>query len=182
MEEAEIVFGPAIVARPQAAHGIEPREVAFDHPSVPAEALLRFNAASRDAIEDAAHPTGLATLREIIPFVGVRFVGTMARATGTGPFERRNAVEQHVEELTVVDVGRGQEREERNAVGVDHKMALAPRSALIRRVRAENVAPLFAATVELSMATRVQSISPAQLSSWSNSACKRFHTPRRVQL
>jgi hypothetical protein len=43
-------------------------------------------------------------------------------------------------------------------------------------------APLFAATVELSMATRVQTISPAQLISCSSSACNRFHTPRRVQL
>jgi hypothetical protein len=39
-----------------------------------------------------------------------------------------------------------------------------------------------AAIVELSMAARLQSISPAQLNSWSSSACNRFHTPHQVHV
>jgi hypothetical protein len=61
-------------------------------------------------------------------------------------------------------------------------MALAARSAFIRRVRADDVAPLFAATVELSRAARLQSISPAQLNSWSSMAWSSLQTPRRVQV
>lgn len=118
----------------------------------------------------------------IVALVGVRFLRPASWATGTRTLEWRNRIEQHVEELAVADVGRRQEDRKRNPMGVDHRMALAPRSAPIRRVRADTVAPRFAATVELSRAARLQSISSAQLNSWSNVACNRFHTPRRVQL
>jgi len=182
MEEAEIVRSAPIVPCAEAAHGVEPREVSLDDPAVAAEAFRRVDAAPRDAREDAAHAARRATLPVIVALVGVRLAWPMPGSAGAGAAERRNRVKQRLEELTVMHVRRGQEDRERNPLGVDHKMALAPRSALIRRVRAENIAPLFAATVELSRAARLQSISSAQLNSWSSAACNRFHTPRRVQL
>jgi hypothetical protein len=172
--------GPAIVSGPQAPHRIHPGEVALDDPAVLAEPVRRFDAASRDAGNDASLVARVPTFPEIVALVGVELVGSVAGMAAPGALERGDRVEQGVEELTVMDVRRGQDRRERNPFGVDHKMALAPRSALIRRVRADNVAPLFAATVELSRAARLQSISPTQLNSWSSSACNRFHTPRRV--
>ena len=182
MEEPEIVGGASIVPCAEASHRVEPREVPLHHPPVAAEPLRRVDTAPRNAIANAAHPARVTALPVIVSLVGMRFVRPVARTAGTGTVEGRNRIEQRLEELTVVDVRRRQEDRERNPLGVDHKMALAPRSALIRRVRAENVAPLFAATVELSRAARLQSISSAQLNSWSSAACKRFHTPRRVQL
>lgn len=59
-----------------------------------------------------------------------------------------------------MDVRWGQRDDERVALGVDHKMAFAPRLAFIRWILADDIAPLFAATLELSRATRDQSISP----------------------
>jgi len=174
--------GAAIVPRAETTHRIEPREVPLHDPAVAAEPLGRFDTAPRNAIANAAHPARVTALPVIVSLVGMRFVRPVARTAGTGTVEGRNRIEQRLEELTVVDVRRRQEDRERNPLGVDHKMALAPRSALIRGVRADNVAPLFAATVELSRAARLQSISFAQLSSWSSAACNRVHTPRRVQL
>ena len=130
-----------------------------------AEAFLRFDATSRNAVLDPADATRHSTLLEIVAFVRVDLPRAPARAPRPSAFQRRNRVQQLFEELTVVDVGRGQADRERNPFGVDHKMALAARSALIRRIRAEAIAPLFAATLELSMAARLQSISPAQLNS-----------------
>jgi hypothetical protein len=182
MEEAEIVRGATIIPGAEATHGVEPGEVALDHPAVSAKPFRRLDAAPRNAMAYAPCAAGVSALPVVVAFVSMRFVRPVAGATATGPFEQRDRIEQGFEELRVMHVRPRQEDRERNALGVDHKMALAPRSALIRRVRAENVAPLFAATVELSRAARVQSISPAQLSSWSNSACNCFHTPRRVQL
>lgn len=139
--------GPPVVSRAEATHRVEPREVPLHYPAVAAESLGRFDAAARDAMADAAHPTRGAALPVIIALVGVRFVRPVARATTPGTVQRGNRIEQRLEEVRVMHVRRRQEDRERNPLGVDHKMALAPRSALIRRVRADKVAPLFAATV-----------------------------------
>ena len=96
--------------------------------------------------------------------------------------QRRNRIEHLLEHLAVVKIGLRQSNRERDPLGVDHKMALAARTALIRWVRARDVAPLFAATVELSMATRLQSISSAHANSCRSTAWSRRQRPRRVQV
>ena len=69
MEKAEVLTGAAIVARPQAAHRVEPGEVALDYPAVAAEAFLRLDAPTSDARGDAPFATGIAALPEVVPFV-----------------------------------------------------------------------------------------------------------------
>jgi len=176
------VARPSIVARTEATHGVQPREVALDHPAMAAQALLRLDASTGDPGADVAAMTRRATLAVVIAFVGVRLGRATTRAATPAAFQGRYGVQELLEELTVVDVGRRQPDRERDPGGVDHKMALAARSAFIRRVRADDVAPLFAATVELSRAARLQSISSAQLSSCSNSRCNRRQTPRFVHV
>ena len=171
-----------IVPGAQAAHRVEPREIALDHPAVAAQALLRLDAAPRDPRLNVAHATCAATLTVVVPLVGVHLGGTPPRSAGAPVPQGRNRVEELLDALAVVDVRRREPDGEGDAGGVDHKMALAARSAFIRRIRADDVAPLFAATVELSMAARLQSISSAQLSSCNNVRCSRFHTPRRVHV
>jgi len=181
MKKAEIVTGATVVARAEATERIEPCEVPLDDPAMASQAVLRFDAAPGDPVFDATYSARVTAFPEIVSLVGMGFVRTTARATTAGAFERRNGVQQGLEELTVVDVRRGQEDRERDALGVRHKMALAARSAFIRRIRADDVAPLFAATVELSRAARLQSISPAQLNSRSSIAWSSSQIPRRVQ-
>jgi hypothetical protein len=49
--------GASFVGHLQAPEAIEPREGPLHHPPKPAQPLARFNAASRDAGDDAAQPT-----------------------------------------------------------------------------------------------------------------------------
>jgi len=172
--------GPSIVAGPQAAHGVEPGEVALDHPPVAPQTILRFDAPPRDPGRDAAHPAGAATFLEVVALVCMQLPRAATRTAAATAPEGRNRIQHLLEPLAVIYV-RGREPDgERNPLGIDHKMALAARSAFIRWIRTDNVAPLFAATVELSRAARLQSISSAQLNSCKSSRCRRFHTPRVV--
>ena len=50
MQEAEIVRGATIIPGAEATHGIEPSEVALDHPAVSAEPFRRLDAAPRNAM------------------------------------------------------------------------------------------------------------------------------------
>lgn len=182
MQEAKVVARAAVVSGAQPTHGIEPREVAFDHPAMATEALLRLDTAPGDPSPDVARVASGATLPKVVSLVRVHLDGAPPRPTGTAPLQGRDGVQQLFEHLTVVAVRGRQPDRERDPGGVDHKMALAARSAFIRRIRADDVAPLFAATVELSRAARLQSISSAQLSSCNNSRCKRRQTPRFVHV
>ena len=84
MQEAEVVTRAPIVPGAQAAHGVEPREVALDDPAVAAETVLRLDATPGDPCSDVAHATCAATLPEVVPLVGVHFWRDAA-AAGRGP-------------------------------------------------------------------------------------------------
>jgi hypothetical protein len=83
-----------------------------------------------------------------------------------------------------VDVGRREPDRERDALPVDHNMALAARFAAIRWIRADllvGTAPPLAATLEPSRLARDQSIRSASPSRSSSTRCKRCHTPACCQ-
>ena len=166
----------------QASLAVEPREGPLDDPSMASQSLLGLDAPARDPRDDAAHAARLTALPRIVPFVGVHLVRALSRATAPPPAQRRHRIEQLLEQLTVVEIGFRQSDRERDPLGVDHKMALAARTALVRWIRARDVAPLFAATVELSMATRLQSISSAHANSCKSTAWSRRQRPRRVHV
>jgi hypothetical protein len=161
---------------------IQPAEGALDHPTMPAEPRFRLNAAPRDPGADAASATRPPTLGMIIRLVRMDFAGAVPGTSRTPATQRRNRVQQRLEELTIVDVRAAQVEDERDPLGVDHKMAFAARLAFIRRIRADAVAPFFAATLELSRATRLQSISSAQARCWSKCRWSFFQIPRFVHV
>lgn len=78
---------PAIKAGHQPSLLVEPRERALDHPAMATEPFLRLDATARDA---AAR---LATLSEIIAFVGMRLPRTEARPAGTALLQRRDGIQ-----------------------------------------------------------------------------------------
>jgi hypothetical protein len=180
MEEAFIVFGAAVKANEQMALAIQPGEGALNDPPMTAEACLGFDAAARDPGLDPAPATRVPAFPVIVRLVGMGLVRAPARSAAAPPLQRGDRVEQLLEQLAVIDVRPTQSEGERDPLGVDHKMAFATRLAFIRWIRADGVAPLFAATLELSMATRLQSISSAHASSFSNTPWSRRHTPRWV--
>ena len=122
----------AIVAGAQPTHRVKPSVITLDDPAVAAEALLRLDATSGDPGSDVAHATGATTLPEVVPLVRVHFGWTPPRPAGASAPHGRNRVQELFGELAVVYVRRREPDGERNALGVDHKMALAARSAFIR--------------------------------------------------
>jgi hypothetical protein len=146
------------------------------------EAFLRLDASSCDAVLNPADATRGSTLLEIVTLVGVRLARSTMWSARSALLESGDGVQQFLKELTIVDVCLAQPESEREALRVDHKMTLASGPTLIRWIGADHIAPFFAATVELSMATRLQSISPAHASSCRSTAWSRRQAPRRVHV
>lgn len=178
MQEAEILRREPIEADEQASLAIEPREGPLDHPAVTSQAILRSRgarcAAGCRAPSTPRDTSGSRSPCRRAPLSGA--AGAGHRRAGAA----RGRVEQFRERLAVVNVRLRQPDRQGDALGLDHKMASAARMALVRWIRAGDSALLFAATVELSIAARLQSISSAQANSCSSTACKCFHRPWRV--
>ncbi len=169
--------GAPFVTNLQAAVAVEPRARSFHDPAVAAQPLARLDALARDARRDAS-PAQLGPQRgRVIRLVGVQLRGALARAAPPAALDRLDGIHGFEHHARVVDVGRAQRVRERDAFGVDHKMALRARFASIRRIRAGFFAPPTAGTVKESTEARDQS-------SWSASAkrsrstwCSFFQTP-----
>ena len=132
----------AFVADDQTPGSVEPRERALHNPAVAAEALACFDAAPGDAGDDPASAQVAPAAGIVVALVGVQLVGPPARASAPladGP----HGIDEVVQRLAVVKVGRGQKDGEREAGAVDQKVALAARLAAVDRVRADLVAPLW---------------------------------------
>ena len=145
-----------------------------------AEFLAALDAAPRDAMLDAASLAGSTAATVIIGLVSMKLVGPLAR-TPPLPGDRRHGVEQRLERHAVVDVCRGQQEGERDALPVREDVALGAGTAPVGRIRACCGAPLFAAMDALSMQARLQSMRSASRNRRSSSTCRRSHTPAVCQ-
>src|SRR5919197_5656267 len=142
LEEGLMDVRPALVADDQAAEPPQPGQRALHHPAVAAQPLAALHSFARDAAPDAASPHGGPTARDVIGLVGVQLVRALARAP-LGPLDRRDAVEQLLEDAWGRPIGRGQPHRERETVALDHNMALRARFAAIRWIRPGVCAPLL---------------------------------------
>src|SRR5690242_17187617 len=106
----------------------------FHHPTVPAQALAALDPAPGDARDDAAPAAGAAAAGVVVGLVGVQL-----RRAPAGPAsrlaDRRHGVERLLEHGAVVDVGGREQDRERDALPVDHEVALGARLAAVGRVR-----------------------------------------------
>jgi hypothetical protein len=93
----------------------------------------------------------------------------------------RDGVDRGFQHPAVVDVGGRQGHGQRDAVGVDDDMALGARLAPVGRVRPGLKAPLFAGTLALSSAARLQSIALAVPNRSRRTWCSLSHTPAACQ-
>jgi hypothetical protein len=104
------------------------------------QALARLDALARDATGDPPPPQILPTALGRVGFVGVPFGRALPRASQR-PLDRLDRFHHGLEQRHVIHVRRREPDGERDAVGVDHKMALRARFAAIRRIPAGRFAP-----------------------------------------
>jgi hypothetical protein len=176
-------IGPPLIPHAQATEAVKPGPGALDVPAVPAQPLARLDASARDSAADVVRPAVPPAVRLVVAFVRVhlrRPPAGPARAPG-GPPQRRDRLEHPLEDHRGVDVGGGEERREREPLGIDHQMALRARLAAIRWIRPGRLAPLFAGTEVESITARDQSIWSASLRRWSSVRSSRRQTPAACQ-
>jgi hypothetical protein len=166
----------ALVAHIQPAEATQPGLGALHHPAVVPQSLARLAPFARNPTADPPPPQILPTVRRLVRLVGVHLGRPAARAT-SGLLDRLDGVQQRLEPTDVVHIGRGEVRRERDALAVDHNMALRARFAAIRRIRAGRLAPFFARTLVLSTLARDQSIPSRSPRRSSSTRCSRCHTP-----
>ncbi len=160
----------ALVADGQAAVAGQPGEGALHQPTVPPQAALALDAPAGDPGGDAALAQGCPAGGVVVTFVGVQ-LRREAR--------QRQRVEEWRGDGVVVAIRGGQPRRERDAAASHEEVPLGARPAAVRRVRADRVAPLFAATLALSALARDQSRCWASSRRVSRRRWRRCQTPAR---
>src|SRR5262245_60712304 len=107
-EEGLMAIGAPLVAHGQAAAAIEPGQRALEHPAMPTEALAGVEAFAGDANADMPEAEGPTTPRDVIGLVSMQCVGALAPPT-VGLFDRRDGIEQVLEDDGIVAIGSGHE-------------------------------------------------------------------------
>ena len=172
---------PVLVADLQAPEAVESGERPFDHPAVASQAVLGLDTTAGDARDDAALAQGQTEVTVVVTLVGMELV-----RSATGPAARLGAdgldgVDGGEHHLRIVHVRGAHQDRERDAVGVDHKMALRALFAAIRWVLARFLAPPGAGTAAESSAARSQSMRSAWASSSRSTWCSLRQTPTWYQ-
>lgn len=151
---------PAFVSDGESAKSVDPREAAFDDPSVAAELLAGLDASPRDTWLDLTTAAGTTAATVVISLVGVQLVWSASRSAALA-CNGRDRVKQVLERHAVVDVGPGQEEGERETTPICDQVTFGAGPASICRVRTGGNTPLFAAIDELSTQARLQSMRSA---------------------
>jgi hypothetical protein len=151
----------SFVADGEVAVATEPSQRPLHDPAVAAQAGAALQPPSGDAREDAPAATGLPAVRKVISLVRVELTWASARPAAALA-DRRNGVDHALEALAVVDIRWAERERERNTAGVGEDVALYPWSASVCWIGPGLFAPLFAGTLALSSAARLQSMALAR--------------------
>lgn len=170
----------SLVADAQPAAAMQPRQGAFDDPSMTAEALARFDAAPCDARLDAALRGRSPAAGEVVAFVRMHLCGSPSRST-PALTDTRHRVEQRGKTQRVVRVGRPDERGKRKPAALHKDMVLGAEFAAVSRTWTGLPPPFSAGTAAASMLARDQSTRPASPRRSSNTWCNLAHTPAACQ-
>lgn len=171
---------PTFLANGESTKLIEPCHSAFDHPAMTPESLARFLPLAGDANPDAASAQVASAARNVIGLIAMQFVRSHP-ALAAWAADRRNRIDQLLEDDAVMPVGTRDPGNQWRPVAVGNSMALRAWFAAIRRVWPGRRTPFFAGMLALSIQARSQSIAPAAPISSSNTRWKRFHTPAVCQ-
>jgi hypothetical protein len=170
---------PPFISHAQAPLLVLPRVGSFNHPPMPPQSLLRFDAGPRNSRGNAASTQLPTVLARRVRLVTVQFAGPMPWTT-TRLLHLRHSIEQREQFVRVVDVGPCQALCQWLALGVDEKMMLATRLRSVRRVLAREGPPFEARTDEESIEARLKSTRPCCPNSLSRLRWSCSNTPARV--
>ena len=169
-------FCQLFVSNPQPSTAVQPCSSAFHHPAIAPQPLAGVNPPPRDAGLDASPAQLRAQGSRVVRLVRVQLRGAPSRPAPPLTY-RLNGVNAALHHPGIVHVGSALYDRERDAVGVDHKMALRARFPSICRIRA-GLRPLFGAgTAKESTEARLQSSWAASESRASRSRCSWCQTP-----
>jgi hypothetical protein len=171
---------PPLVADSQAPIATEPGQGALDHPAVSSQPLTGFDTSPGDASLDPTSTQHLATLGEIVPLVSMQLVGSLPRSAPRAS-HWLDSVQHLLQHHRVVDVRSRQSRREWDTLTLDHKVALRPRFASVRRIRPGFATPPGAATLAESSEARDQSILSASPSRCRSNWCSLCQTLASLQ-
>lgn len=148
-----------LVAGSEPAEAAEPGQRTLHHPTVAAHLQARLGAPPQDAPGDAPLASGGSVAREIVTLVGVQLRRASPRPTRPTPLQmdRQDCIEQGLQQLRVVSVGRPPGHREWNSSSVDHHTAVAALFAAARRIRHARSAPALAGTLTKSSEARDES-------------------------
>ncbi len=148
----------------QLAHSGEPGMRALDHPAMPPQSVVALDPLASDACGDAPMLEMLAAAVDIVGLVGVQLAWSTSWTPGLAG-DRRQGIDQFLEDHRVVPVGSGHAERQGNAVAIDDQMPLAAELAAIGRVRPGVRAPRGDATLAASRLARLRSSLSARRSS-----------------
>jgi hypothetical protein len=165
------------IANSQAAEAVEPCPGSLHYPAIATQPLARFNASARDPRHDATLPQLPAQRARIVGFVGMQLRRALARTPPPVAANRLDGIHDFEHHPRIMHIGRTQECRERDALALDHKMALRARFAAIRRILPGFCAPFSAGTEKESTEARDQSSWSASAKRSSKAWCNLRHTP-----
>jgi hypothetical protein len=182
MQKSLVHVQPTFVAGHQSSELAQPSERALNHPSVLAQLFAALHVAPGYPRSDTSLPQCSPASWVIVPFVGMQLERATPARSSTVVFpDRFDSIHYIGEGIGVVHVGGCADYRERNSFGVDHKMALRTRFALICGVRPATLPPFLAATLAESTEARDQSILPPSPSLSNSTWCNFSHTPACCQ-
>ena len=120
-----------LIANTKATHLTEPGQCPLHHPAVTAQALACVSTSTSNAQLDASLPERRTAFPEVISFVGMHLVRTLA-GRPSRLLDPRNCIDQRLENHRVMPVGCRDHHRQRGAASVYHKMAFCARFATIR--------------------------------------------------
>jgi hypothetical protein len=165
------------IAHTQTAKAVEPCSGSLYDPAIAPQPLARFNASASDPRRDAPCAQLTAQRASVVGFVGVQLLRSLAWTTPSVASHRLNGIDDFQHHPRVMHVGRAQECRERDALALDHKMALRARFAAIRRILPGFCAPFSAGTENESTEARDQSSWSASAKRSSKAWCNLRQTP-----
>lgn len=172
--------GPTFEANTKTTEVVKPRMSTLDNPAVLTQTTAVFCAALGDHWLDAALAKFLTMRFGVIAAVCVDDRGFLKRSA-THAANRWDGVNQWQQLGDIVAIRAGQDRADRNAIGVYEDVVLGTWTRAIRGVRASFSPAPTARTDDESTAAREKSSSPASRSFASSSSCNRFQTPAFCQ-
>lgn len=118
-------------AHAQLAEGGQPGMGTLDHPAMAAQSVIAFDALACNSVLDSSQLDVCMAAREVIALVGVQFFGATP-GPATQPSNRRQCVNQLLEEHRVMPIGPCDAKHQRDALPVRDEVALAAELAPVR--------------------------------------------------